>query len=115
MSITITDYELDCNTHDLYRVDFFDDYIKTLVTHTPSKLRSWIQTIKYLHRYRLHKLIAGLDIEWRPSFTKGIITPLQPYSCVWATVASYFSFATPFGSPSVCLTFLGIRGLPLWA
>ncbi|XP_034197777.1 Werner Syndrome-like exonuclease, partial [Prunus dulcis] len=76
MSITITDYELDCNTHDLYRVDFFNDYIKILVTHTPSKLRSWIQKIKYLHRYRLHKLIVGLDVEWRPSFTKGITNPV---------------------------------------
>ncbi|BFG29197.1 hypothetical protein CerSpe_154710 [Prunus speciosa] len=76
MAISITDYESNCDTHDLYRVDFFDDNIETLVTHTPSKVRSWIQKIKYVHRFRLHELIVGLDVEWRPSFTQGVTNPV---------------------------------------
>ncbi|CAL9017210.1 unnamed protein product, partial [Prunus brigantina] len=76
MAISITDYEFNCDTHDLYRVDFFDDNIETLVTHTPAKVRSWIQKIKYIHRFRLHELIVGLDIEWRPSFTRGVTNPV---------------------------------------
>ncbi|GFS30829.1 hypothetical protein Acr_00g0014410 [Actinidia rufa] len=36
MSLSIEDYELPYDTHNLYDVNFFSDKIHTLVTHTPS-------------------------------------------------------------------------------
>ncbi|KAK9290236.1 hypothetical protein L1049_008403 [Liquidambar formosana] len=31
---------------------------------------SWISEIETIHRRRLHRLIVGLDVEWRPSFSR---------------------------------------------
>lgn len=56
-----------CRTHELFRVAFHDDCIETLVTHVPHMVDSWIGDIEHIHRHRLHKLIVGLDIEWRPN------------------------------------------------
>ncbi|CAN6577188.1 unnamed protein product [Malus baccata var. baccata] len=106
MSISITDYELDYDTHSLYRVDFFDDYITTLVTHTPSKVKSWINKTRYLHRYRLHKLIIGLDVEWRPSFTNGVNNPVATLQlCVGHRCLIFQLLHTP-GIPSRLFNFL---------
>ncbi|PSS33485.1 Werner Syndrome-like [Actinidia chinensis var. chinensis] len=67
MSLSIEDYELPYDTHNLYDVNFFSDKIHTLVTHTPSYVDGWISEIEDIHRNRLHSLIVGLDIEWRPN------------------------------------------------
>ncbi|GFY84644.1 hypothetical protein Acr_03g0014180 [Actinidia rufa] len=67
MSLSIEDYELPYDTHNLYDVNFFSDKIHTLVTHTPSYVDDWISEIEDIHRNRLHSLIVGLDIEWRPN------------------------------------------------
>ncbi|XP_052175894.1 3'-5' exonuclease-like [Diospyros lotus] len=50
----------------LYNVFVDDDRIITTVTHSPGSVNSWISEIERIHRRRLHKLIVGLDIEWRP-------------------------------------------------
>ncbi|GFS31384.1 hypothetical protein Acr_00g0017000 [Actinidia rufa] len=67
MSLSIEDYELPYDTHNLYDVNFFSDKIHTLVTHTPSYVDGWISEIEAIHRRRLRSLIVGLDIEWRPN------------------------------------------------
>ncbi|CAK9153590.1 unnamed protein product [Ilex paraguariensis] len=66
MAISIRSFELPYRSYELYDVDFFDDTIKTLVTSTPCIVDTWISDMEYLHRHRLHKLIVGLDVEWRP-------------------------------------------------
>lgn len=68
MTITIKSFELPYHSYALYDVTFFDDTIKTLVTHTPCLVDTWISDIEHLHHHRLHRLTVGLDIEWLPNF-----------------------------------------------
>ncbi|KAL0339819.1 UNVERIFIED_CONTAM: hypothetical protein Sradi_4498700 [Sesamum radiatum] len=57
-------------TQEAYLVSFFGDTIFTQVTHDPDTVTRWISDIESIHRYRLHCLIVGLDVEWRPSFNR---------------------------------------------
>ncbi|KAM7491635.1 hypothetical protein LguiA_034556 [Lonicera macranthoides] len=68
--VRIVDNELPFESHDLYDVFLDDTEIETLVTHDPSMVKSWIANIEHLHHRRLHRLIVGLDVEWRPNLTK---------------------------------------------
>ncbi|XP_071713526.1 3'-5' exonuclease-like [Rutidosis leptorrhynchoides] len=70
MTIDIHDHQIPDNTHDVYTVTFYQDAILTLVTATPSLVDDWISQIEFIHRRRLHRLIVGLDVEWRPSFSQ---------------------------------------------
>ncbi|XP_031106038.1 Werner Syndrome-like exonuclease [Ipomoea triloba] len=56
--------------HDIYNVHFNGECIRTLVTPEPRKVIEWISEIEYIHRHRLNRLIVGLDVEWRPSYSK---------------------------------------------
>ncbi|KAK4412788.1 hypothetical protein Salat_2926000 [Sesamum alatum] len=76
MTIGIRDHDLPSNTHNTYDVFFFDDTILTTVTHDPDTVSDWISEIMYIHRRRLHSLIVGLDVEWRPSFTRHYQNPV---------------------------------------
>jgi len=67
MDVDIVDYELPDDDHNLYDVTFFDTQIHTLVTHSPSFVDTWISDIENFHSRRLHRLIVGLDVEWRPN------------------------------------------------
>ncbi|RAL48473.1 hypothetical protein DM860_005897 [Cuscuta australis] len=55
---------------DRFTVNFHQSSIETLVTYEPSKVVDWINDIERLHRDSLPKLIVGLDVEWRPSFSR---------------------------------------------
>ncbi|XP_058210907.1 3'-5' exonuclease-like [Rhododendron vialii] len=72
ISISIDDYQLPYDTHNLYDVNFYHNKIHTLVTHTPSFVDSWISETLSLHTpaypFRSPSLLVGLDIEWRPNF-----------------------------------------------
>ncbi|KAI3444280.1 hypothetical protein Pfo_000945 [Paulownia fortunei] len=48
-------------------VFFFSDAIYTTVTHDPATVSQWIYDINSLYG---HRLIVGLDVEWRPNFTR---------------------------------------------
>ncbi|KAF8413031.1 hypothetical protein HHK36_001005 [Tetracentron sinense] len=76
MTIGITDLECPSETHQLYEVTFFSDRIQTLLTHTPALVDSWIANIRHVHRHRINHLIVGLDVEWRPSFSRNIENPV---------------------------------------
>ncbi|XP_057971399.1 3'-5' exonuclease-like [Malania oleifera] len=54
--------------------------IRTLVTATPSMVDFWIFEIQHFHRRKLHRLIVGLDVEWRPNnrhYTNNPVAILQ--------------------------------------
>ncbi|KAK6120490.1 hypothetical protein DH2020_045748 [Rehmannia glutinosa] len=70
MAIYITNHDLPYNTHNTYDVFFFGDTIFTTVTNDNATVTDWISDVKSIHRHRLRSLIVGLDIEWRPSFTR---------------------------------------------
>ncbi|KAL2232955.1 Werner Syndrome-like exonuclease [Sesamum indicum] len=57
-------------TQEAFLVSFFGDNIFTQVTHDPDIVKRWISDIESIHRNRLHSLIVGLDVEWRPSFNR---------------------------------------------
>lgn len=68
MVISIVDHEVETYSHEFFDVNLNNDSIFTLVTNTSSMVDSWISDIERIHRRRLHRLIVGLDIEWRPHF-----------------------------------------------
>ncbi|CAL4948332.1 unnamed protein product [Urochloa decumbens] len=52
----------------LYTVMFEGDAISTTVTSSGDAVKRWLDEVLYVHRRRLHKLVVGLDVEWRPPF-----------------------------------------------
>ncbi|XP_059307794.1 3'-5' exonuclease-like [Lycium ferocissimum] len=71
MSVTIKDYQLTFNSHKLYDVCLNDTEIETIVTRDPSMVCSWIDNTEIQNQCRLHRLIVGIDVEWRPNFNPG--------------------------------------------
>ncbi|XP_055819456.1 uncharacterized protein LOC129888519 [Solanum dulcamara] len=46
-------------------IPFYRDQIEVTVTKKASEVDRWIGQTVHIHRRRLHKLLVGLDIEWR--------------------------------------------------
>jgi ribonuclease D len=44
--------------------------IKTTVTSSGMAVKRWLREIRYKYRWIYHKLIVGLDVEWRPSYSR---------------------------------------------
>ncbi|EXC30705.1 Werner Syndrome-like exonuclease [Morus notabilis] len=44
------------------------DNVTVLITNDPLMVDSWIADIERIHRWRLDRLVVGLDIEWRPYY-----------------------------------------------
>nr|XP_043616112.1 Werner Syndrome-like exonuclease [Erigeron canadensis] len=63
-------------THDEYNVKFYNDTILTLVTKSPNLVDEWISKIEHIHRRHLHRLVVGLDVEWRPNPTEDVKNPV---------------------------------------
>ncbi|KAI3757638.1 hypothetical protein L6452_05181 [Arctium lappa] len=85
MAISIVDHELPDYTHNLYDVTFYEKSISTIVTNTPSYVDSWIAEIERIHSRRLHCLIVGLDVEWRPNQSRYSDNPVATLQlCVGA-------------------------------
>ncbi|CAO1948094.1 unnamed protein product [Urochloa humidicola] len=54
-----------------YTVTFEGNAITTTVTTSGEAVADWIDEIQSVHRRRLHKLVVGLDVEWRTLFGPG--------------------------------------------
>ncbi|XP_038719055.1 Werner Syndrome-like exonuclease [Tripterygium wilfordii] len=72
MAISILDYELPYDTHNVYDVTFFTDTIHTLVTHSPPLVDQWLSETNPNHR----PILVGLDVEWRPNFNRHFQNPV---------------------------------------
>uniref|UniRef100_A0A803LT62 3'-5' exonuclease domain-containing protein n=2 Tax=Chenopodium quinoa TaxID=63459 RepID=A0A803LT62_CHEQI len=57
-------------------VNFSNHSIATTVTSSAESVESWINRVEYIHRRRLHKLVVGLDIEWRPNTSRYFRNPV---------------------------------------
>ncbi|XP_042482442.1 Werner Syndrome-like exonuclease isoform X2 [Macadamia integrifolia] len=57
-------------------VIFFEDNILATVTHSPSIVDQWLSLIQRIHSRRLHRLIVGFDVEWRPNRHRGATNPV---------------------------------------
>lgn len=53
---------------EFYSVDFFGEGIGVTVTESPSVIRQWIFTERYLNRrrYSSHSLVVGVGVQWTP-------------------------------------------------
>ncbi|KAG6504965.1 Werner Syndrome-like exonuclease [Zingiber officinale] len=49
-------------------VDYFN--VQTTVTSSGDEVEMWIDEILGIHHRRLHQLVVGLDVEWRPSYSR---------------------------------------------
>ncbi|KAK3161477.1 hypothetical protein QOZ80_1BG0077610 [Eleusine coracana subsp. coracana] len=52
----------------LYDVRFHGDAITTTVTSSGDAVDDWLHEVRAVHRRHLHRLVVGLDVEWRPTF-----------------------------------------------
>ncbi|XP_022147765.1 Werner Syndrome-like exonuclease, partial [Momordica charantia] len=66
---------VNCNSHNCYDITFDSDQIKTTITSSPYMVDHWISRILRFHRRRLHRLLVGLDVEWRPNFNRSRRNP----------------------------------------
>ncbi|KDP47148.1 hypothetical protein JCGZ_00039 [Jatropha curcas] len=78
MTITITDYQLTCDSHNLYDVNFYGNQIHTLLTHSAYHVDQWLTETQQLinHNHSLHPTVVGLDVEWRPNFGRNFDNPI---------------------------------------
>ncbi|KAI3446547.1 hypothetical protein Pfo_029137 [Paulownia fortunei] len=106
MAIDIVDHELPYDTHNTYDVVFFADSVYTTVTHDPAIASQWISDIESIHRRRLHCLIVGLDVEWRPNFSRHVNNPVATLQlCVGRRCLIYQLIHCP-SIPSSLINFL---------
>ncbi|KAK1272537.1 hypothetical protein QJS04_geneDACA022301 [Acorus gramineus] len=56
-------------------VHFNDAHITTVVTASGEEAEDWIEEVLWVHRRRLSRLIVGLDVEWRPNFSRRYNNP----------------------------------------
>ncbi|KAK1429414.1 hypothetical protein QVD17_11623 [Tagetes erecta] len=72
------DIELNWRTADSSEYDVIvdDEVFETLVTHNCCKVKEWITETENKNQRRLHRLIVGLDVEWRPNTITGEVNPV---------------------------------------
>ncbi|RZC45042.1 hypothetical protein C5167_037991 [Papaver somniferum] len=53
-------------THHTFKVRYYNDTIRTTVTHTASVVDQWIKDVytEFADKLKLDELVVGLDIEW---------------------------------------------------
>ncbi|KAI3762476.1 hypothetical protein L1987_52906 [Smallanthus sonchifolius] len=106
MAMSILDHQLPNDTHNLYDVTFFQDTISTIVTNTPSYVDSWIADIERIHHRRLHSLVVGLDVEWRPNQSRNMDNPVATLQlCVGRRCLIFQILHSPF-VPQSLINFL---------
>ncbi|KAL6614796.1 hypothetical protein ACP70R_037066 [Stipagrostis hirtigluma subsp. patula] len=54
---------------DVIEVTFADHVISATVTSSGEAVEGWLAEVRSVHRRRLHSLVVGLDVEWRPSYS----------------------------------------------
>ncbi|XP_044470520.1 Werner Syndrome-like exonuclease [Mangifera indica] len=48
----------------IWKIRFYDNIIYTTVTSCAADVNHWIHKTMHIHRFKLHKLMVGLDTEW---------------------------------------------------
>ncbi|XP_065853686.1 3'-5' exonuclease-like [Euphorbia lathyris] len=78
MAVSIRDYQIATDQYNLYDVTFYTDQIHTVLTYSPSPVEQWLaETYQFHHRNRSDRpSTVGLDVEWRPNFSRFIDNPI---------------------------------------
>ncbi|KAJ9555003.1 hypothetical protein OSB04_009617 [Centaurea solstitialis] len=74
-SLTDMNFSVVCYGHG-HSVAEYDVPFETWVTSCPYKAEKWIRGVENWNHNRLHRLIVGLDIEWRPNTKRGEQNPV---------------------------------------
>ncbi|CAI9287781.1 unnamed protein product [Lactuca saligna] len=53
-------------------ISFYEQDIYTTVTKDPNSVTSWISSTTENNNGHHHPLVIGLDVEWRPSYRRGV-------------------------------------------
>ncbi|KAK9139161.1 hypothetical protein Scep_008842 [Stephania cephalantha] len=93
--------------HDVYDVHYDDDRITTTVTADPATVTNWISQVEWIHRRRLHNLVIGLDVEWRPNVHRNQYNPVALLQLCVGRRCLIFQFLHAPGVPRSLLAFLG--------
>ncbi|KAD6796438.1 hypothetical protein R6Q59_019775 [Mikania micrantha] len=109
MAISIVDHQLPDYTHNLYDVTFFQNTISTIVTNIPSYVDSWIADIQRIHHHRLHSLVVGLDVEWRPNYSRNVENPVATLQLCVGRRCLIFQILHSPSIPQSLIAFLGNR------
>ncbi|KAM7514124.1 hypothetical protein LguiA_003707 [Lonicera macranthoides] len=56
----------------VYDITYYNDNIQAVVTCSATVVDRWINEITRIHRRKLHKLVIGIDTEWRLNANKSI-------------------------------------------
>ncbi|XP_061370564.1 3'-5' exonuclease-like [Gastrolobium bilobum] len=102
-------YNSDNDDHSLYDVNFHSATIHTLLTSVPSMVDSWLLEIRRLHSNHLlrHRLIVGLDVEWRPNTHRNMKNPVATLQlCVGRRCLIFQILHAPY-IPNSLVSFLG--------
>ncbi|XP_061361258.1 3'-5' exonuclease-like [Gastrolobium bilobum] len=102
-------YNSDNDDHSLYDVNFHSATIHTLLTSVPSMVDSWLSEIRRLHSNHLlrHRLIVGLDVEWRPNTHRNMKNPVATLQlCVGRRCLIFQILHAPY-IPNSLVSFLG--------
>lgn len=103
MEVSIRDYQLENDTHNLYDITFFTHQIHTLVTYSPPIVDQWLAETLQIHRSNPQTpSIAGLDVEWRPNFSRYVDNPVAIIQiCVGNRCLIFQIKHAPFVPPSI--------------
>ncbi|KAL8489219.1 hypothetical protein ACS0TY_025212 [Phlomoides rotata] len=77
-----------------YNIVFFNDVVHTTVTRDPAAVSQWINDINSLYG---HRLIVGLDMEWRPNHSRRLQNPAATLQlCVGRSCLIYQLIHSPY-------------------
>ncbi|KAF3444137.1 hypothetical protein FNV43_RR13827 [Rhamnella rubrinervis] len=107
MTMSIVDYELPYDTHNLYDVTLDTHQIHTLVTHTPSMVDTWFSDTLRGHHSTPQSLIVGIDFEWRPNFSRQVDNPIATLQLCIGNCCLIFQIMHAPSIPQSLIDFLG--------
>ncbi|GAB2227900.1 hypothetical protein Droror1_Dr00009728 [Drosera rotundifolia] len=102
MAITVTDIG-----DSTFIVDLDGTTIRTTVTSSASIVTTWITSILHIHRRRLHRLVVGLDIEWRPNHSPYHRNPVATLQLCVGRICLVYRILYANSIPRSLIEFLG--------
>ncbi|KAL2895774.1 Werner syndrome ATP-dependent helicase [Bienertia sinuspersici] len=63
-------HAISLNDREIFQVKLRNHFINTTLTSSHICVASWIRHTEHIHHFHIRRLIVGLDIEWRPNFSK---------------------------------------------
>ncbi|GAB2227325.1 hypothetical protein Droror1_Dr00009142 [Drosera rotundifolia] len=88
-------------------LECWDEVVNGVVTSSASIVTTWITSILRIHRHRLHRLVVGLDIEWRPNQTPYHRNPVTTLQLCVGRICPVYQILHANSIPISLIEFLG--------